>query len=141
VAAIGSADRILSTTSSRLTEYLDANVVGPHRVVVAFLDALKKGEKKIIVLISSQSGSLTRQVNATRGFMGPYVSRIFKYRLHVQQADMATTHLQQAVTKAAVNMLAVQLHNELNSDGFKVIPLHPGRSAFLMPGVSRSIIT
>lgn len=73
MAAMGSADQILSTSPTTMAEYLAANVVGPHRVVLAFLDALMEGQNKNIILISSQSGSLTRQVNATRGFMGPYV--------------------------------------------------------------------
>lgn len=76
MAATGGKDDLLKTTPQQLTDYLDANVVGPHRVVLAFLDALRKGQQKRIVLISSQSGSLTKQFTTPRGFMGPYVSSL-----------------------------------------------------------------
>lgn len=74
MAATGGKDDLLTTSPQQLTDYLDANVVGPHRVVLAFLDALRKGQEKKIVLISSQSGSLQKQRETPRGFMGPYVS-------------------------------------------------------------------
>lgn len=74
MAATGGKDDLLTTSPQQMTAYLDANVVGPHRVVLAFLDALRKGQQKRIVLISSQSGSCTRQFATPRGFMGPYVS-------------------------------------------------------------------
>lgn len=76
VAATGGKDDLLTTSPQQLTDYLDTNVVGPHRVVLAFRDALRKGQQKKIVLISSQSGSLTKQRETPRGFMGPYVGRL-----------------------------------------------------------------
>lgn len=102
--AIGEDEKLLTTSDERMQEYLNVNVIGVLRTVRAFLPALRAGKLKKIVLISSIKGSITRQVNATPGFSGPY-----------------------AVTKAAVNMLAVQLHNELSaSEGFTVVPIHPG---------------
>lgn len=102
--AIGDPEALLSTSEARLAEYFDVNVVGLLRVVQAFLPALRARKTRKIVLVSSTSGSLARQVNAKVGFSGPY-----------------------AVSKAAANMLAVQLHNELHdSEGFTVVMVHPG---------------
>lgn len=102
-AAIGSNDTLLSTSSSLLTSYLDSNVLGPHRVIRAFLPALRARPTKKIIIISSSSGSLTIQKGAKMGFQGPY-----------------------SVSKAAVNMLAMQYHNELAEEGFTVVVVHPG---------------
>ncbi|KAM3549351.1 hypothetical protein ARSEF4850_008900 [Beauveria asiatica] len=103
-AAVGDDEHLLDTSDERMAEYMDVNVTGVLRIVKAFLPALKARRTRQIVLVSSTSGSLTRQVNATVGFRGPY-----------------------AVSKAALNMVAVQLHNELHqSDGFTVVPIHPG---------------
>lgn len=102
--AIGGPEKILSTSEDRLQQYLDTNVIGVFRIVQAFLPALRAGKSRKIVFISSQSGSMERQVDAKRGFTGPY-----------------------AVSKAACNMLAVQLHNELHeAEGFTVVTMHPG---------------
>lgn len=114
--AIGLDEKLLTVSEERLQEYLNINVVGVVRIVRAFLPALRAGKLKQIVLISSTSGSITRQVNAKSGFTGPY-----------------------AVTKAATNMIAVQLHNELSeSEGFTVIPVHPGWVSTDMGNSSRA---
>lgn len=104
-AAIGSDEKLLSTSDERMAEYMDVNVTGVLRVVKAFLPALRARKTRQIVLVSSIAGSLTRQVNAKGGgFAGTY-----------------------AVSKAALNMVAVQLHNELHAaENFTVIPIHPG---------------
>lgn len=103
-AAVGDDEQLLDTSEERMAEYLDVNVTGVLRIVKAFLPALRARKTRQIVLVSSTSGSITRQVNAKSGFRGPY-----------------------AVSKAALNMVAVQLHNELHeSDGFTVVPIHPG---------------
>ncbi|KAJ5190870.1 uncharacterized protein N7498_009855 [Penicillium cinerascens] len=102
-AAIGADEYLLSTDDERLREYYDTNVIGPLRVVRAFLPALKARNTRQIVFISSESGSLSQQINAKGGFRGPY-----------------------AVSKAAGNMIVVQLHNELHDQGFTVAAIHPG---------------
>lgn len=112
-AAIGNAEKLLTTSDERLHEYFNVNAIGPLRVVKAFLPALRQGAKKQIVLISSTSGSMTRQVGATAGFVGPY-----------------------SVSKGALNMVAVQLHNELMGEGFTVVPVHPGWVATDMGNLS-----
>lgn len=111
-AAIGEDDTVLGISDERWREYFEVNVLGVLRVVRAFLPALRAGKLKRIVLISSTSGSLTRQIDIKSGFKGPY-----------------------SVTKAGVNMLAVQLHNELSkAEGFTVVPIHPGWVATDMGG-------
>jgi NAD(P)-dependent dehydrogenase (short-subunit alcohol dehydrogenase family) len=102
-AAIGEDELLEQISSSRLTQYLDSNVVGPQRVVQAFLPALLARSTRRIIFISSTAGSIKGQINETFGLHGPY-----------------------AVTKAAANMMAVQWHNELAGRGFTVVPLHPG---------------
>ncbi|KAK0551095.1 hypothetical protein OC845_002345 [Tilletia horrida] len=102
-AAIGEDEKILTTSDQRLRDYLETNLIAPTRAVKALLPLLRKSSGKQIVFISSTSGSLTKQIGATTGFCGPY-----------------------SVTKAALNMVAVQLHNELVSERFTVVTMHPG---------------
>ncbi|KAK7038890.1 hypothetical protein VNI00_010524 [Paramarasmius palmivorus] len=109
----GDPERLTDVSPERLLEYLQPNVVGVHRVVRAFLPSLRKGEGvKKIILISSYQGSLEGQKHASaeESYSGPY-----------------------SVSKAAMNMLAVQYHNELNGytkevdeRRFVVVPIHPG---------------
>lgn len=106
-AGMGAPARLSETSPEELTQYLEANSIGVHRVIQAFLPALRKGREKKIILIASQSGSFARQVHSNSiGFGGPY-----------------------AVSKAAGIMVAVQYHRELNTfnnEGFTVVPTHPG---------------
>ncbi len=105
-AAIGEDDHLLDMTPEKLAEYLDVNVVGPNRVVSAFLPALLARKTRKIVYLSSSSGSISGQIGETWGLQGPY-----------------------AVTKAAGNMMAIQWHNELlrHTDAkFTVVTVHPG---------------
>ena len=114
-AAIGDNEKLLNTSDERMAEYMDVNVTGVLRVVKAFLPALRARKTRQILLVSSTSGSLASQVNVKGGFMGPY-----------------------AVSKAALNMVAVQLHNELHAaEGFTVVPIHPGWVATDMGRISR----
>jgi NAD(P)-dependent dehydrogenase (short-subunit alcohol dehydrogenase family) len=102
-AAFGDAEKVLTTSDERLSEYFNVNVSGPLRIVQEFLPALLARQTRRIILISSESGSMTRQINAKGGFSGPY-----------------------AVSKAAANMVIVQLHNELHDQGFTLQAIHPG---------------
>ncbi|PYI09311.1 NAD(P)-binding protein [Aspergillus sclerotiicarbonarius CBS 121057] len=104
--AIGDNERLVSTNTQRMEEYMSTNVLGPLRVVQAFLPALKARKTRKIILISSYCGSFSIQNAGLCGWGGPY-----------------------AVSKAAANMLAVQLHRELRPEGFTVVPLHPGNVA------------
>lgn len=98
------AKKLLASSPAELSEILDINVVGPYRVIRAFLPVLRTRQTRRIIIISSQSGSLELQArpNST-GLGGAY-----------------------GVSKAACNMLAVQYHNELKAEQFTVVPIHPG---------------
>ncbi|KAH8816988.1 hypothetical protein F5884DRAFT_873840 [Xylogone sp. PMI_703] len=102
-AAMGFDDRLISLSALDFLSYLNTNVVGSSRIVQALYPALAARRTRQIIIISSTAGSLQLQRNETFGLQGPY-----------------------AVSKAAVNMLAVQWHNELHALGFTVVPLHPG---------------
>ncbi|KAN0061528.1 hypothetical protein ACQY0O_006375 [Thecaphora frezii] len=104
-AGMAEAETLLSSDADRLRTYLETNLIGPHRAVKAFLPSLRRGSKKQIIFMSSVAGSLSMMKDYDElPIRGPY-----------------------PITKAALNMLAVQYHNELSkSEGFTVIPLHPG---------------
>lgn len=80
-AAMGSPDSMLGSDADLLSSYLETNVVGVHRSVLAFLPALRKGKKKQIILLSSTSGSCDLQRNKAAGFQGPYVSGLNAFDL------------------------------------------------------------
>lgn len=114
-AAMGYGDHLASTDSTTLLSYLDTNVVGPNRIIQAFLPALLARKTRRIILMSSSAGSLKLQLGSKFGLHGPY-----------------------AVSKAALNMLAVQWHNELDGEEFTVVPLHPGWVATDMGNIAGS---
>lgn len=114
-AAMGEPDLLLSTSSEYLMSYFNTNVVGPHRVIQAFLPALLARKTRQIILVSSTSGSLHIQSKNRSRFQGPY-----------------------AVSKAALNMLATQYDNELAKQDFTVIPISPGWVATDMGNVAGS---
>lgn len=102
-AAIGEDELLTQISSDRLSEYLNTNVIGPHRVINAFLPALQARQTRKIIYISSTAASLTNQVGEKWGLRGPY-----------------------ATSKAAGNMLTIQFHNELHDEGYTVVAVHPG---------------
>ncbi|KAK7021202.1 hypothetical protein R3P38DRAFT_2965531 [Favolaschia claudopus] len=107
--AVGERDPVTITSTEKLSEYLNANVLGPHRVIQAFLPALRARKTRRIIGISSAGGSLVKQANpAAVGLMGCY-----------------------STSKAAFNMMLVQFHNELQKESeeeprWTVVALHPG---------------
>ncbi|SJL06631.1 uncharacterized protein ARMOST_09973 [Armillaria ostoyae] len=103
-AAIGGLDALLASSPSVLESYLATNVIGPHRIVSAFLPALRRGRDKKIIFISSSAGSFETAESPTRMVRSGVYS----------------------VSKAALNMLAVQCADELREEGFVVVPVHPG---------------
>ncbi|KIW16546.1 hypothetical protein PV08_03734 [Exophiala spinifera] len=116
-AAIGDDELLLRTTESRLFEYVNTDILGPIQIVKVFLPALLACRTRKVVFISSEAGSLSLQVDINFGFRGPY-----------------------AVSKAAGNMVVVQLHNELREEGFKVVAVYPGIAGDggMAPGESAS---
>lgn len=60
-------------SSERMKEYLDTNVLGLHHVVKHFLPVLRNGDGKNIIIMSSSSGSIKKNVTEPKGLCGPYV--------------------------------------------------------------------
>jgi NAD(P)-dependent dehydrogenase (short-subunit alcohol dehydrogenase family) len=79
---------------------MNVNAFGPLRMTQQFLPLLKKGERKMIVNISSEAGSIT---DCPRG-------REFVY----------------CMSKTALNMETKLLQNYLGPQGFKLLAVQPG---------------
>ena len=84
----------------QLTQVMDINVCGIIRAVRRFLPALRKGQDKRIVNITSLMGSISDNNSG----------RYSAYR----------------ISKAGVNMLTRNLGHDLVAEGFTVLALHPG---------------
>ncbi|PYH42565.1 SDR family oxidoreductase [Aspergillus saccharolyticus JOP 1030-1] len=109
--AFGEEDQLLTCPDEKFDKYLDVNVKGPLRIVKAFLPALLARETRQIVLTSSLCGSLQKQSEFDHGSLGPY-----------------------SLTKAAGNMMMIQLHHELRQEKFTLLSFHPGWVATDMGG-------
>ncbi len=83
-----------------IDRYFQVNSLGPMRVAQALLPALKRGDRKLIVNITSTLGSI--ELNTRGGFWG--------YR----------------ASKAALNMLNRTLARELESQRFTCVVINPG---------------
>lgn len=84
----------------RIAKTFNVNSIGPVRMTQALFPHLKRGNKKIVVNISSSMGSITNNING-RG-MG--------YR----------------ASKTALNSFMKSLSLRLAKDGFTFVSLHPG---------------
>ncbi|KAJ7150869.1 hypothetical protein C8R43DRAFT_1005460 [Mycena crocata] len=103
-AGMGKRDPVSATSTADLGTYLNVNVLGPHRAIRAFLPALRARKTRRVIVITSSSGSIGQQAApGSGGLAGSY-----------------------GVSKAALNMLAVQFHKELKDEAFTVVPIHPG---------------
>ncbi|KAF5382255.1 hypothetical protein D9757_008941 [Collybiopsis confluens] len=103
-ASIGADELLLTTDSKEMSRYLDINVNGTHRVIRAFLPALRARKTRKIVVLTTFCGSCELAITQPfPTFNGPY-----------------------AVSKAALNMLAIQFHRELAKEEFVVVPVDPG---------------
>jgi len=94
-----------------LQQTFEVNVFGVFRVTRALLPLLKKSKRARIVNISSGLGSLNRNADpdssiTVRNMLLAYCS-----------------------SKAALNMITIQLANELKNDGIKVNSANPGFTA------------
>jgi NAD(P)-dependent dehydrogenase (short-subunit alcohol dehydrogenase family) len=101
VAGVGALDRWQKFDFERMLEHYDLNALGPLRVVSALADRLVKGGK--VGIVTSRMGSI--------GDNGS--GRMYSYRM----------------SKAAANMLGVNLHHELKPKGVHVMLMHPGTVA------------
>jgi NAD(P)-dependent dehydrogenase (short-subunit alcohol dehydrogenase family) len=96
-----------------LIETMQVNTFGPLRVVQQFLTLLENGDRKLIINISSEAGSLT---NCWR------------------ESEFAYS-----MSKAALNMQSQILQNYLKPRGFKVLAVHPGWMRTDMGGAEADI--
>lgn len=81
-------------------EVFDTNALGPLRVTQAFLPLLRAGERKLIVNVSSEAGS---------------IADCWRVEEHLY-----------CMSKAALNMQSAILRNDLGREGFQVLAVHPG---------------
>ncbi len=96
----GRAQSIEKLDVDDLDRYYQVNCLGPMRVTQALLPALRKGDRKIVVQITSRLGSI--ELNTRGGYYG--------YR----------------ESKAALNMFNRSLARELAPEGFTCVVLSPG---------------
>ncbi|MBN1888469.1 MAG: SDR family oxidoreductase [Thermoflexales bacterium] len=97
----------------RLQATMDVNAFGPLRVTQQFLPLLRQGQRKRIVNISSEAGSIT----------DCWRKGVYAY----------------CMSKAALNMQSMLLHNDLGPQGFTVLAIHPGWMRTDMGGASADI--
>ncbi len=90
----------LDFNDQHLEKTLAVNTFGPLRVTQKFLPLLAQGQRKLIVNISSEAGSIT-DCGRTEEFA-------------------------YCMSKSALNMQSKLLQNYLGPRGFKVLALHPG---------------
>ena len=93
---------------------LDVNTFGPLRMVQQFLPLLEKGDRKLIINISSEAGSIS---NCWR------------------ESEFAYS-----MSKAALNMQSKILQNYLKPRGFKILAVHPGWMRTDMGGAEADIL-
>ena len=93
-------EKITEMDPVRMMRTFDVNSAGPARMIKHFLPLLERGEKKIIVNISSEAGSIT---NCGRESEYDY-----------------------CMSKAALNMLTKLMQNFGKAKGLKVLSIHPG---------------
>ncbi len=103
----------LDLTSLPLFETLDVNTFGPLRVIQQFLPLLEKGERKLIINVSSEAGSIADCRRESE----------FAY----------------CMSKAALNIQSMILQNYLKPRGFKVLAVHPGWMRTDMGGAGADI--
>ncbi len=96
-----------------LAATLDVNTFGPLRVVQQFLPLLEKGDRKLILNVSSEAGSIA---NCWR------------------ESEFAYS-----MSKAALNMQSKILQNYLKPRGFKILAVHPGWMRTDMGGADAAI--
>ncbi|MBL0338916.1 MAG: SDR family oxidoreductase [Rhodospirillaceae bacterium] len=110
----GFGDSFGNTDTRRWLSVLHVNCIAPFHVVESFLPHLERGQKKLVVNISSRMGSIDD--NQTGGY--------YSYRS----------------SKAALNMAMKSLAVELKPKGVGVVMLHPGWVRTAMGGQSAPLL-
>ena len=95
------------------TRVLEVNTLGPYRVSTALANPVGNSEQRMIVNVSSAMGSIERYTTG-----GHYIYRS---------------------SKAALNMVTVNLAHDLRSRGITVLSVHPGWVRTDMGGSSADI--
>jgi NAD(P)-dependent dehydrogenase (short-subunit alcohol dehydrogenase family) len=104
VAGVGAFDKWGQFDFDAMLRHYDLNALGPLRVVNALTENLTKGS--CVGIVTSRMGSIGDNESG----------RMYSYRM----------------SKAAANMLGVNLHHELAPRGVRVMLLHPGTVATQM---------
>ena len=104
VAGVGALDSWGRLDFGLMLRHYDLNALGPLRVVHALADNLGEGSK--LGIVTSRMASIGDNASG----------RMYSYRM----------------SKAAANMLGVNLHHELKPRGISVVLLHPGTVATAM---------
>ena len=97
------------------TRVLEVNTLGPYRVSTALANQVENGKQRLMVNVSSAMGSIERYTTG-----GHYIYRS---------------------SKAALNMVTVNLAHDLRSRGITVLSVHPGWVRTDMGGSSADIST
>jgi len=103
-----------SLASDTMERVFRTNVIGPALLAKALLPLLRRGQRKVVVNVSSSLGSLA---SAIAGFSYAYCA-----------------------SKTALNMLTVLMHAELSGDGFTVVSLDPGWNRTDMGGTAAPLV-
>ena len=98
----------LDFSNGQFQQTMEVNTFGPLRVVQQFLPLLEGGERKLIINISSEAGSIADCWRESQ----------FAY----------------CMSKAALNMQSKILQNYLKPRGYKVLAIHPGWMRTYMGG-------
>lgn len=101
VAGVGALDRWAQFDFEQMLAHYNLNALGPLRVVSALAENLRGGGK--VGIVTSRMGSIGDNMSG----------RMYSYRM----------------SKAAANMLGVNLYHELKPRGVHVLLLHPGTVA------------
>lgn len=100
-AGVGVAEKNFKTLKMSEIEWqFQVNCIGTLNIIQALLPHLQKGKRKLVISISSKSGSIHHNVEGTG----------YGYR----------------ASKAALNMVNKNLSIEFESQGFTFVVLHPG---------------
>lgn len=102
------------TDFNAVQKTLEVNAIAPLRIIKHTYNLVKKGNKKLIVNISSEAGSISGQ--------------------NWRESEYGYT-----MSKAALNMFSKILQNKAQKDGIKVLALHPGWFSSDMGGAEAPI--
>lgn len=89
------------TDFEAISQTFEVNSIAPLKVIKFFIPLVKNSQKKLIVNISSEAGSISNQT---------WRESEYGY----------------CMSKAALNMMSKLLHNRYKKDGVKILAIHPG---------------